>query len=161
MILLKSSARSGQLPSCKKLIATTNDFSQTNTNREMKIVIILLVVFTNPELFGQNKIQIFLGSGYDGETCTVISNYQKGGNWVSDTLALNQEIRSNQATGLADSFKSNYSKNGRFELTIKINENSYLYRTDKVCRKSELRIDRVSKDSMDFCFLYKGKFLFY
>jgi hypothetical protein len=109
-------------------------------------------------VFAQREFQIFLGGGFHGDSCTLIGSYFEKNVLVIDTLINNEILESGEVVGLAKTLSVKYPKKGRYEIRCKINTNEYMIRFDKICNKTELRIELYY--GIDFCILYKGGFLF-
>ena len=126
----------------------------------MKNYLILLFFVAQFNLsFSQDQFKIFIGGGFENDKITLIGSYYVGDKLINDTLIYRESVYTNQATGLGKSLIAKFSKNSRYDLKIEINDKTFLYQTDKLCRKSELRIEHYHE--IDFCFLYRGGFKFY
>ena len=109
--------------------------------------------------FSQNEFKVFFGGGFENDTITLLGSYYSKENIIKDTIMYKDIITSDLISGLGKSLNVEYPKNTRYDLTVIINKKTFLYSTDKLCRKSELRIENYHQ--IDFCFLYKGGFKFY
>lgn len=122
-------------------------------------LILLLFGIQSSTSFSQNQFKIFIGGGFENDTITLIGSYYVRDKFMSDTIIFGENIQSNHVSGLGRSLKAKFSKNSRYDLTIEINDKTFLYQTDKLCRKSELRIENYHE--IDFCLLFRGGFKFY
>lgn len=120
---------------------------------------IFLFVFLCKASLSQNEFKIFIGGGFEKDEITLIGSFYNKGELLTDTIIFKTDITSNPVNGLGKALKAKYNKNSRYDLTISINEKIYSYQTDKLCNKSELRIEYYH--DIDLCFLYKGGFTFY
>lgn len=124
-----------------------------------KYLIFLLLAIPSQSVFAQNQFKIFIGGGFEDDKITLIGSYYLKDKLIRDTILLNEKITSNPVTGLGKSVFAKYSKGSRYDLTIKINKKTFIYQTDKICKKSELRIENY--ETISLCFLYEGGFKFY
>lgn len=125
----------------------------------MKLHLIIFLFLISTKLYSQKKFKIFLGNGFENDTCLIVGSYWQGDKYTTDTLVNSENITTFLVTGLAKDCSAIFKKNSEYNLYITINKEHYLFRIDKICRKSELRIEKYN--GIELFFKYKGRFSFY
>lgn len=125
----------------------------------MKNFLIIIFVFFSNIIFSQREFKILLGGGFHGDTCLIIGSYFENEKYVIDTLVNSEVLESGLVVGLAKSIKVKYPKKGEYSISCTVNKKHYLFRLDKICNKTEIRIELY--DGIDFCVKYRGGFKFY
>jgi hypothetical protein len=101
-----------------------------------------------------------MGSSFNNDTCSLVVRYLSNDGFKSDTLLSNQVIQSDHVLGLANSFKVDLPNKSKIEVVLWVNDYKYLYRFDKYCKKTQIRIDYQGK-GIDIFLKFKGGFKFY
>lgn len=129
-------------------------------NIMIKHICIMLVIFGASFSHSQKAIDIFLGSGFENDSCSVEVSYLTKDGFKHVTLLKDTVLHSDHVLGLAKHLKFEFDNSSRIELKININDYYYSYRFDKFCKKTQVRID-YQGSGIDVLFKYKGRIQFY